>query len=217
MGLFAIMLSDVGEGVAEAELVEWHVSVGDTVSEDQVLGVVMTDKAAVEIPSSVLGKVVSLGAAVGDVVAVGAELLRLEIDGAGNVDAADAGAEAGRAGPADQATPERDAQQQGGVEEVGPVAQSQGDVTGEIARESRADVVQHRAGSRPPAAESATVSTATTSRGAGAKPLAAPSVLSFGKLAAPVLQVASRMKMLIGFWSSPSLLHGSKVTNQTQR
>jgi len=84
MGLHVINLSDVGEGVAEAELVEWHVSVGDTVGEDQLLGVVMTDKAAVDVPSSVLGKVVKLCVDVGDVVAVGSDLIHLEVNGDGN-------------------------------------------------------------------------------------------------------------------------------------
>ena len=84
MGLHVINLSDVGEGVAEAELVEWHVAVGDTVTEDQLLGVVMTDKAAVDVPSSVLGKVIKLCVEVGDVVAVGSELIHLEVDGDGN-------------------------------------------------------------------------------------------------------------------------------------
>ena len=84
MGLFVVNLSDIGEGVAEAELIEWHVAVGDTVAEDQLLGVVMTDKAAVDVPSSVLGTVVKLCAEVGDIVAVGAELIHLEIGGAGN-------------------------------------------------------------------------------------------------------------------------------------
>lgn len=86
MGLFVISLSDVGEGVAEAELVEWHVAVGDTVSEDQLLGVVMTDKAAVEVPSSVLGKVVKLCGEVGDIIAVGADLIHLDVDGVGNAE-----------------------------------------------------------------------------------------------------------------------------------
>ncbi len=84
MGLHIINLSDVGEGVAEAELIEWHVAVGDTVGEDQLLGVVMTDKAAVDVPSSVLGKVVKLCAEVGDVVAVGSDLIHVEVDGVGN-------------------------------------------------------------------------------------------------------------------------------------
>ena len=52
MGVYTIMLPDVGEGIAEAELVEWNVAVGDTVREDDVLGTVMTDKAAVEVPSA---------------------------------------------------------------------------------------------------------------------------------------------------------------------
>ena len=71
MAEHVIRLPDVGEGVAEAELVEWHVKVGDLVREDAILGAVMTDKATVEIPSPVEGKVLWLGANVGDVVAVG--------------------------------------------------------------------------------------------------------------------------------------------------
>ncbi|MGD9803946.1 MAG: dihydrolipoamide acetyltransferase family protein [Hyphomicrobiaceae bacterium] len=85
MGLFAIKVPDVGEGVAEAELVEWHVSVGDLVKKDDVIAAVMTDKATVEIPSSVSGTVVALGGAVGDTLAVGSELIRLEVAGEGNV------------------------------------------------------------------------------------------------------------------------------------
>lgn len=84
-----IRLPDVGEGVAEAELVEWHVKVGDLVREDAVLAAVMTDKATVEIPSPVEGRIVWLGAEVGDVVAVGSDLVRLEVSGAD--DAAGAG------------------------------------------------------------------------------------------------------------------------------
>ena len=86
MGIYSIRLPDVGEGVAEAELVEWHVKVGDTVLEDDIVGAVMTDKAAVEIPTSVTGKVTWLGGQIGDVIAVGAELIRVEIEGEGNVD-----------------------------------------------------------------------------------------------------------------------------------
>lgn len=85
MGLFAIKVPDVGEGVAEAELVEWHVGVGDLVKKDDVIAAVMTDKATVEIPSSVSGTVVSLGGEVGDTLAVGSELIRLEVAGDGNV------------------------------------------------------------------------------------------------------------------------------------
>ncbi len=61
MGTRIIKLPDVGEGVAEAEIVEWHVEVGESVLEDQILAAVMTDKATVEIPSPVAGTVSGTG------------------------------------------------------------------------------------------------------------------------------------------------------------
>jgi 2-oxoisovalerate dehydrogenase E2 component (dihydrolipoyl transacylase) len=79
MAEHVIRLPDVGEGVAEAELVEWHVKVGDLVREDAVLAAVMTDKATVEIPSPVDGEILWLGAQIGDVVAVGSDLVRLKV------------------------------------------------------------------------------------------------------------------------------------------
>lgn len=85
MGEHVIKLPDVGEGVAEAEVVEWMVDIGAAVREDEVLAAVMTDKATVEIPSPVEGKVIWQGAKIGEVMAVGAPLIRLEVDGAGNV------------------------------------------------------------------------------------------------------------------------------------
>lgn len=78
--IHVIKMPDIGEGIAEVELAEWHVQPGDSVAEDQVLAEVMTDKATVEIPSPVVGKVVSLGGKVGDVLAVGAELIRLDVE-----------------------------------------------------------------------------------------------------------------------------------------
>jgi 2-oxoisovalerate dehydrogenase E2 component (dihydrolipoyl transacylase) len=84
MGTRIVKLPDVGEGVAEAEIVEWHVEVGQSVLEDQVLAAVMTDKATVEIPSPVAGTVIALGGEVGSVLAVGAELVRLEVAGIGS-------------------------------------------------------------------------------------------------------------------------------------
>ena len=83
MGTFTIKLPDVGEGVAEAELVEWHVKVGDPVSEDMTLAAVMTDKATVDIPSPVAGTVKWLAGEVGDTLAVGSPLVRLDVDGLG--------------------------------------------------------------------------------------------------------------------------------------
>ncbi|MBA8838752.1 dihydrolipoamide acetyltransferase family protein [Ochrobactrum sp. RH2CCR150] len=82
MAHFTIKLPDVGEGVAEAELVEWHVKVGDIIREDDLLAAVMTDKATVEIPSSRAGKVIAINGEVGEKIAVGSELVRLEIEGA---------------------------------------------------------------------------------------------------------------------------------------
>lgn len=61
MGTFIIKMPDIGEGIAEVELVQWHVKVGDVVVEDQVLADVMTDKATVQVPSSVHGNVIALG------------------------------------------------------------------------------------------------------------------------------------------------------------
>ena len=81
MAEHVIKLPDVGEGVAEAELVEWHVKVGDLVREDAVLAAVMTDKATVEIPSPADGEVLWLGADIGDVVAVGSPIVRLKVTG----------------------------------------------------------------------------------------------------------------------------------------
>ncbi|SOE08897.1 branched-chain alpha-keto acid dehydrogenase E2 component [Hoeflea halophila] len=84
MGIFTINLPDVGEGIAEAELTEWNVGIGDQVNEDDVLGTVMTDKAAVEVPSSVSGKVVWLCGEPGDTVAIGARFVEIEVEGTGN-------------------------------------------------------------------------------------------------------------------------------------
>jgi 2-oxoisovalerate dehydrogenase E2 component (dihydrolipoyl transacylase) len=79
MGTRIVKLPDVGEGVAEAELVGWHVKPGDLVREDQLLAEVMTDKATVEIPSPVAGTIVALGGEVGTMLAVGGELVRIEV------------------------------------------------------------------------------------------------------------------------------------------
>jgi len=85
MGDHVIKMPDVGEGIAEAELVEWHVKVGDLVREDALLAAVMTDKATVEIPSPVNGEILWLGAEIGDVVPIGSPLIRLKVEGEGNV------------------------------------------------------------------------------------------------------------------------------------
>ena len=85
MGIHVIKMPDIGEGIAEVELVGWHVKEGDIVAEDQLLADVMTDKATVEIPSPVAGTVQKLGGEVGKTMAVGSELIRIEVAGEGNM------------------------------------------------------------------------------------------------------------------------------------
>src|SRR3981189_3370371 len=101
MGSRIIKLPDVGEGGAEAELVEWHVEVGQSVLEDQLLAAVMTDKATVEIPSPVACVVAALGGEVGTVLAVGAKLFRLEVAGEDNEKVPAAPREAATTAPAE--------------------------------------------------------------------------------------------------------------------
>lgn len=80
MSKFTFKMPDVGEGVAEAEIVGWHVKVGDTVAEDQHLVDVMTDKATIDIESPVSGTVLEVAGAEGDTIAVGAMLVVIEVD-----------------------------------------------------------------------------------------------------------------------------------------
>ena len=81
MGSHIFKLPDIGEGVVEGEITAWHVAVGDTVSEDQDMVDIMTDKATVGIGSTVDGKVTKLYGAIGDMIAVGAPLIEFEVDG----------------------------------------------------------------------------------------------------------------------------------------
>ena len=153
MGIHTIRLPDVGEGIAEAELVEWHVAIGDQIEEDDVVAAVMTDKAAVEVPSSVAGKVVWLGGDIGDLIAVGAKLIQLEVAGEGNDSLADVVTAAETNSSADQVDAPATASE--------PVATNQ---------ESAKPTMKPTASKRP-----------ITSRSPSAKPLAAPSVRARAK------------------------------------
>ncbi|WP_414643591.1 2-oxo acid dehydrogenase subunit E2 [Brevundimonas sp.] len=106
---YVFKLPDVGEGTAEAELVGWHVKVGDAVEEDQILADIMTDKATVEITSPINGVVVALHGEAGQQIAVGGPLVSFKVEGAGNVAAAPAAAtpvaKAEKAAPAPVAKP----------------------------------------------------------------------------------------------------------------
>jgi len=86
MGNFVFKLPDIGEGVVEGEIVQWHVSVGDTVAEDDPIVDVMTDKATVTIPSPVSGTIHSLSGGVGDMIAVGSTLLEINSEGSETID-----------------------------------------------------------------------------------------------------------------------------------
>jgi 2-oxoisovalerate dehydrogenase E2 component (dihydrolipoyl transacylase) len=82
MATFEFRLPDIGEGIAEAEIVAWHVKVGDRVEEDQQLADMMTDKATVEMESPVAGKVLKLAGEVGEQIPIGSILAVIETDGA---------------------------------------------------------------------------------------------------------------------------------------
>lgn len=84
MGRYHFRLPDIGEGVAEAEIVEWHVQVGDAIAEDDPLCDVMTDKATVDMTTPVGGKIVALHGKVGEMKPVGSVLVELEVEGEGN-------------------------------------------------------------------------------------------------------------------------------------
>jgi 2-oxoisovalerate dehydrogenase E2 component (dihydrolipoyl transacylase) len=155
MGIRSIKMPDVGEGVTEAEIVEWAVKVGDLVKEDQVVAAVMTDKATVDIPSHVAGTVVALGGAVGDVLAVGAELIR--IDAPGMPDSPiPAAAKSGLAQPEAAPTPTVARE---------PVAEAPG---------PRAEVPSSPAPENDPASPAPLAGAAA--RASGEKPLASPAV-----------------------------------------
>jgi len=106
VGAHIVKVPDIGEGIAEVELIEWHVKPGDTVAEEQILVDVMTDKASVEIPSPVAGKVLAINGKPGDTMSVGSELISIEVQGAGNV-AATAQAPPAAASPEAKVTPAR--------------------------------------------------------------------------------------------------------------
>ena len=154
MAEHVIRLPDVGEGVAEAELVEWHVKVGDQVREDAVLAAVMTDKATVGIPSPVAGEVLWLGAEIGDLVPVGSDLVRVKVSGEESTSSADA-----------TRTP-------------APRSRESAQSAPPPQRSAEAPVVQAAAAVTKPPTQAGTVrhSAHTTLRAEGEKPLASPAV-----------------------------------------
>ncbi|WP_369303045.1 dihydrolipoamide acetyltransferase family protein [Pseudomonas sp. N2-5-1-1] len=131
MGTHVIKMPDIGEGIAEVELSVWHVKVGDLVVEDQVLADVMTDKAMVDIPSPVHGKVISLGGEPGEVMAVGSILISIEVEGAGNAKDVPAVAAPANAAPAPAPAPVAEAKPAPAPSKPAPVVAAQAHVARE--------------------------------------------------------------------------------------
>lgn len=169
MGVHIIKMPDIGEGIAEVELVEWHVKPGDVVAEDQVLADVMTDKATVQVPSPVDGKVLTLGGEVGEIMAVGAELIHLEVEGEGNAHHAKARARAADAPKQDDVPKQDDAT----VREAEPAARAAETGTPSLAAaQAKADaVLEHDRDGAP-----RTAAPVGPARPAGGRPLASPAV-----------------------------------------
>jgi 2-oxoisovalerate dehydrogenase E2 component (dihydrolipoyl transacylase) len=100
MSQFTFKMPDLGEGTVDAEIIAWHTKPGDVVAEDQLIVEVMTDKAAVEVPAPVSGRVVSVTGAPGDKIAVGSPLIVFELSEAGAAAAPGAAVPAAPAPPA---------------------------------------------------------------------------------------------------------------------
>ncbi len=86
MSTYTFNLPDIGEGIAEAEIVKWHVKIGDVVAEDDQLADVMTDKATVEMEAPVSGKIIALAGEEGDIIAIGSMLVDIEVEGEVDLD-----------------------------------------------------------------------------------------------------------------------------------
>lgn len=85
MAKYIFTLPDIGEGIAEAEIVQWHIALGDRIEEDQPVADMMTDKATVEMESPVSGKIIAIAGEEGDVIAIGSMLIEIEVaEGEGN-------------------------------------------------------------------------------------------------------------------------------------
>lgn len=122
MAKFTFKLPDIGEGITEAEIVAWHVAVGDRIEEDQNIADMMTDKATVEMESPVAGTVVELAGEVGDQIAIGGMLVVIETEG----EAASPAAELSKAEVADEVADQLGADDDSVEAENPGVAQSEG-------------------------------------------------------------------------------------------
>ncbi|WP_175835108.1 dihydrolipoamide acetyltransferase family protein [Burkholderia anthina] len=169
MGIHVIKMPDIGEGIAEVELVAWHVQPGQTIAEDQPLADVMTDKAAVEIPSPVAGTVLELGGRIGEMMAVGSELIRLEVAGNGNLKAGAKGHDAGT-----DATPRPAVAEAADAHAKSPEVSGASAASDAAASSHATQHAAHRAPAEPRRAEHAASPRAALAP--GERPLASPAV-----------------------------------------
>lgn len=177
MAKFTFNMPDVGEGVAEAEVVEWHIKVGDRVEEDQHLVDVMTDKATIDIESPVTGIVTALAGEVGDTIAIGAMLLVIETEEEGEAEAEAAAEqiedEMSDAEGADGAVAER-------IEVENPDASDADDAAAAVAKPHPKGEGVRDGGSAPELVDTPTPSNthppAPSLKGGGEKVLASPAV-----------------------------------------
>ena len=167
MGKFTFRLPDIGEGIAEAEIVAWHVKVGDRIEEDGRIADVMTDKATVEMESPVSGVVLEVAGAEGDMIAIGSALVVIEIEGEVEAD--------------QHAVVERieaETPDAGDVERVVAAAQAEPQQPPFVSSEVESP---HATPVPKPEPMAASVSTSLDTSGAGAKVLASPAVRARAK------------------------------------
>ena len=173
MGRFTFRLPDIGEGIAEAEIVAWHVAVGDRVEEDQNIADMMTDKATVEMESPVSGVVVELAGEVGDQVAIGAALVVIETEDAGEGEAV----VAAPATPEQAEVAEQYEAENPGVEEAQAASMTTPTRSGDTPSPVRAEPVEAQAASVAPAVSSPSTGSGRTEEKAPATHvLASPAV-----------------------------------------
>ncbi|WP_299308819.1 dihydrolipoamide acetyltransferase family protein [uncultured Croceicoccus sp.] len=175
MGRYKFRLPDIGEGVAEAEIVEWHVKPGDEIAEDDPLCDVMTDKATVDMTTPVGGRIIAINGEVGEMKAVGSVLVEMEIEGAGNA-GDDAPAEAASE-PADGGSDCKDSDREDSGEEDGDHVPQAGDPAPEPSPKAPADAPKPNPAPAPaptPAPRAKVTPAPTSSSGKPNFALAAP-------------------------------------------
>ncbi len=186
MARFTFKLPDIGEGIAEAEIVAWHVAVGDRVEEDQNIADMMTDKATVEMESPVSGVVVELAGEVGDQVAIGAALVVIETEDAGEGEGEGEGEAIAAPPSAEQAeVAEQYEAENPGVEEAGAAGMTTPARSDDTPSPVRAEPVEAQATSAPPVESSPSTGSGRTEK----KTLAAPAA---HVLASPAVRARAR-------------------------